>query len=221
MQEKRTNLSNFTGGELLRFAVAYTGAEPRQWDHHMSFLKHLRRLGVPDVEGLRRGPAAQYRWADLFQVAVALELTESGMTALAASIVIRDSRRAGLSEAPDRVRAAIAAGSGDSLLLILSRTSFDGFDYSPTREAWAFLGDMPAFDGKARNVCIQWASEFKNADFFTPGLEAPSSYGRQRRTVINLSQVVQAVDGLAANVEALNAMPEPSPDERSRERYRR
>lgn len=221
MQEKETKLSFFTGGELLRFAVAYIGAETRQWDHLTSFLKHMRRFGVPDVEGLRRGPAAQYRYSDLLQVAVALELTESGMTAIAATRVVSLVRARGLSDAPAIVHAALTERRRDALLLVVSRTSFDGFDRSPTKEAWNFLGDVPDFDGQTTNARILWASDFKADDFFDPLLEVPSSFGRQHCTVVNLSRVVQAVDGLAANVEALNEMPGPDPNAEPAPRYRR
>ncbi len=221
MQALGTNLSKYTGGEVLRFVVAYTGAEPSQWDHHTSFLKHLRRCGVPDTQGLRRGPAAQYRYPDLFQLAVAIEMTESGMTAAAAARVVTRSWAYGLAEAPQKVRSALSSGTEDALLMTISRTSFDGFERSPTRDAWRFLQGMPAFDGKTMDVQVLWASDFKIADFFSPRLGTPAPYGQQRRLVVNLSRVVQAVDGLLANIDALNAMPNNSDDPKPPGRYRR
>jgi hypothetical protein len=221
MQEFHLERCKYTGGELLRFVVAYTGAQLSEWDQRASFLRHLRRFGVPNAEGIRRGPGAQYRYADLFQLAVASEMAESGMTVAAAARIVTRGWNTGLSEVPQRVRAALAAHHRQALLLVVSRTGFDGFELSPTIQAWSFMDAAVTFDGSATHVEIMWAPDFFGSDFFAVDLRQPSPFAQQRRIVVNLSRVVQAVDGLAANVEALNALPAPDEGTNAAGRSRR
>lgn len=196
----------YTSSQLLKFAFAYAGKDIQQWSDQASLLKQLRKVQIPISEDLKRGRGAFYTYDDFFQFALARELISAGLVTPFAGTVVRRSWREGLAGVPELVWNDKGDPKQNGLLFVMTRTGFDGFDKSPTKGVWSFLGNFPDFDGNSTKITICHFGDLIESGFFDADLNLPASYGQQRMIVINLSRVVKTVDGLLGNIDALNAL---------------
>lgn len=164
-------------------------------DRIQSRLKMFRRAEFPTSARFIRGPGASYTLDDVMQLTIAMALMEEGLNAALAARIVRTNWERALERAIGEAYFALEQRD-DSLLLVVQRTTFDGFGVSDTAAAWHWL----SFDAErahqwdaASQVDILWSDAFFQSDLFKPRCKEPLPFGGHHALILNISKLVDAL----------------------------
>lgn len=176
------------------------GVAPADMNAFQSRLKLMRRLGVPDMAGLKPGPRPHYDVRHLLQLTIANDLMGQGLSATAACWIVREFWASEWQEAVAQVIVDLATPDvpteGDegeaAVIAVIHNPVLDrgrqrvGGQVGP-------LPDNATSDPSMPDLRVVLSTEISITNLMQARSSIPTSLGYHRATLINLSQLFSSL----------------------------